>query len=111
MASLSLLGGPLSPCTVARTDADASCRPALSTGTALAATVAYDPVPADSGATVALTSDCGGITASPVVNLTTGTASFTWTAPGVASSCLVTATVTREGLVDAITVGLSVVAP
>jgi hypothetical protein len=110
VASLALTGGELSPsCTVARTATDASCRPALTAGTVLTAAVSFDRMPAGSGATVALTSDCGGATATPVVDLEMGTASFTWTAPPATSACLVTATVSRAGLTDALTVGLSVV--
>jgi hypothetical protein len=111
VASLTLTGGEFSPpCTVARTASDASCRPALMAGTALTAAVSFDRMPADSGATVALTSNCGGATANPVVNLEMGTATFTWTAPASPSACLLTATVSRAGLTDALTVGLSVVA-
>jgi hypothetical protein len=111
VAALALSGGPFSPaCDVARTDLDASCRPALTADTALTAAVEFDPMPADSGATVALTSTCGGVTSDPVVDLEAGTAAFTWTAPATPSACLLTATVTRSGLADALTVGLSVVA-
>jgi hypothetical protein len=65
-------------------------------------------MPADSGATVALTDNCGGASSGTAVNVPDGTATFNWTAPTASGTCLLTARVSREGLSDAQSVAVAV---
>ncbi len=97
--SIALSGAGLS-CTILRSAADASCRPAVPPQSVLGATVTFDSMPIDSGATVLLTDGCGGTSVASAVDLVGGTASFTWTAPAAAGTCILTATATRDTLAD-----------
>jgi hypothetical protein len=65
-------------------------------------------MPSDSGATVAFTDNCGGATSGAAVDLEGGGATFTWTAPAGTATCLLTATVSREGLSDAQSVAVAI---
>lgn len=105
--SIALSGGGLS-CTVPRSASDASCRPAIAQTTFLTAIVAFDPLPSDSGATVSLSNSCGGSSTAGTLDLPGGSATFTWTAPVSSGACLLTATVSREGLADSQSVAVAI---
>ena len=102
------ISGPGLSCDVPRDATDASCRPAIAPSSILSASVTFDPMPADSGATVMFSDSCGGSSTGTGVDLVAGTASFDWTAPAATTSCLLTAAVSREGLSDAEQVAVAV---
>ncbi len=102
-----LTGGGMA-CTISRDAPDASCRPAILANTVLTATVTFDPMPADSGGNLVLTDSCGGSETRTALDLPNGKATFSWTAPAVSGSCLLTATATRETLSDAQRVAVAI---
>jgi hypothetical protein len=105
--STTLLGSG-SSCVIARDSPDATCRPAIAPGEIESIVIRFDPVPAGSDTSAALADDCGGASALASLDLEGGTATLSWTAPAAASSCLITARVTRELIYDAQTVAVVV---
>ncbi len=105
--SMAALGGGMN-CSLVRGGNDGSCRPSPPGGSDIAITVTFDPVPVDSGATIVLTDNCSGSSTTGAVDLAgAGTAAFTWHAPAGANSCIVTATITRDGLFDTAGIGIA----
>lgn len=105
--SMTAVGGGMS-CSLLRGGTDGSCRPSPPGDSAIAVTVFLDPVPADSGTTVVLADNCGGsVTSGPIDLAGAGSATFTWNAPAGANACIVTATVTRDGLYDVVGIGIA----
>lgn len=97
--SFSLAGTPVA--TVARNATDATIRTPFHQGTTYTVTISFDPWPTG---TVALTDSCQGtIQPQPLPFVPSATsATATWTPTVNSGACIVTATVTRQGLSDSL---------
>jgi hypothetical protein len=96
--SITLSSGATQLWSVARTDADATCKSVVfKQGTAYTVKVTYEPL---SQGTLDLSDSCGGTLVQPVAAASSTSASGSWTPTVASGACVLTARLTSQTLVD-----------
>jgi hypothetical protein len=93
-------------CEVYRSGSDGSCRQTVYPTQRLGGRFDFSSLPVDADVNVTITDDCGGTAQLGSIYLGNGSAYFEWTAPSTEAVCLLTATVTRDGLQDSMSVAI-----
>jgi hypothetical protein len=91
-------------CSVYQGGNDGSCRQTVFPTQPLDAYVEFSSLPLDADVNVTIADDCGGTAGG--VYLDGGGAYFNWTAPSTEAVCLLTATLTRDGLQDSMSIAI-----
>jgi hypothetical protein len=97
ISSIAFTSGSTQIASVQRTASDATIRAAFHKGAPYTVTLSFDPWP---NGTLALSDSCGGTIVQPVFAPNAPSATATWTPTVDSGACMVTATLSRQTLVD-----------